>query len=272
MKLKLLILGALIAPSFSVFADQPIMNMMPRWDGGYGYQLRTEYINRSDLLQGDKVVAKGFGESIYKLHFEGVYTWDRSIRLTVKLPYVVEARREILAAGDVKQAERSSSKLGDITLALPLKQYFNLDGKSGSWTFAPQLRIPTSSKSNSYDLYDREFGVGVSLGYEIETANSFFAFDLSGFTFESDEPNEFSSSIDLGWNFRDNAQLLWETDFHSETDGSRSISAGPALYWRFTDVVHTRIEWKHDFKSEVGRNELDHGNSDSFSIGVGFVW
>lgn len=271
MKLKLLIIISLMLPSFSVFADQPIMNMMPRWDGGYGYQLRTEYIQRNDLLQGDEVVAKGFSESIYKLHFEGVYTWDRSIRLTVKLPYVIEARREQLAAGNVKQVERSS-KLGDMTLALPLKQYFNLDGRSGSWTFAPQLRVPTSSKSASYDIYDREWGVGAALGYEIETSDWFFSFGISRFVFEKDDPNEFHSSIDLGLNFRDNAQFLWETDFYSENDGSQAISAGPALYWRFSDVVHTRVEWKHDFKSRVGRNELDHGNGDVFSVGVGFVW
>ncbi len=270
MKLKLLIMGVLLTPSFFVFSDQPIMNMMPRWDGGYGYQLRTEYINRSDLLRGDEVVGEGFSESIYKLHLEGVYTWDRSIRLTLKMPYVIEARREQLVNG-AKQSERTS-KLGDMTFALPLKKYFNRDGSSGSWTLAPQLRVPTASKTNAYDIYDREWGLGLALGYEIETSTSFFAIGVHGFAFEKDDDNEIGMSIDLGWNFRDYAQLLWETDYRAEDNGSETLAAGPALYWRFTDEIHTRIEWKHDFKSRVGSNELDHGNSDSFSLGIGFVW
>ncbi len=33
---------------------------------------------------------------------------------------------------------------GDSTLALPLKKYSNLDGRSGSWTLAPQVRVPLS--------------------------------------------------------------------------------------------------------------------------------
>ena len=45
--------------------DQPIMNMMPRWDGGYGFQVRAEHINRSDLKQGKDVVARGFTCLLY---------------------------------------------------------------------------------------------------------------------------------------------------------------------------------------------------------------
>ena len=53
-------------------ADQPIMNMMPRWDGGYGYQVLYEYIDRENLLEGDKVIGKGWGETIQQLHIQGV--------------------------------------------------------------------------------------------------------------------------------------------------------------------------------------------------------
>ena len=67
------------------------MNMMPRWDGGYGFQLLSETIHRSDLKRGDTTLASGFTEDISQLHLQGVYTWDRSVRLTAKLPYVVAA-------------------------------------------------------------------------------------------------------------------------------------------------------------------------------------
>jgi hypothetical protein len=49
---------------FPLNADQPIMNMMPRWDGGYGFQVRTEHVHRSDLKQGRDVVGRGFTEDL----------------------------------------------------------------------------------------------------------------------------------------------------------------------------------------------------------------
>ena len=260
----------LLGTSLTLCADQPIMNMMPRWDGGYGFQIRAESIVRDDLLRGDKIVGAGFTESINKLHLEAVYTWDRSIRMTVKVPYVLDASREQLIGGD--KIKETTQGLGDVTVALPLKKYFNIDGRSGSWTFAPQVRIPTSSRTSSYDIYDRYWGAGLSLGYETETADLFVATGVSGWVFESGDTNELGASLDLGWNFRDNAQILWETDLKWEDDNSKRLLAGPALYWRFNDAVHCRIEWKHDFISEVGSNELDHGNSNSISAGVGFVW
>ena len=102
-----------------VNADQPIMNMMPRWDGGYGFQVRAEHVHRSDLKQGKDAVGRGFTEDLTQLHLESVYTWDRSIRFTAKLPYVAEARREVLGAVGQKVVQRDDG-IGDLTLALPL--------------------------------------------------------------------------------------------------------------------------------------------------------
>ena len=114
-----------------LYGDQPIMNMMPRWDGGYGFQVRAEHVHRSDLKQGSDVVGRGFAEELTQFHLEGVYTWDRSMRLTVKLPYVVDARRGMLGAGGQKVEQRDEG-IGDLTLAMPLKHYFNLDARTGS--------------------------------------------------------------------------------------------------------------------------------------------
>ena len=113
-----LAVGLVLTANSAVFADQPIMNMMPRWDGGYGFQIRTDHIHRSDLKLGSDVVGSGFTEDITQLHFEAVYTWDRSIRITAKLPYVVDARREVLGPGNSKVVQRDEG-IGDLTLALP---------------------------------------------------------------------------------------------------------------------------------------------------------
>ena len=101
-----------------------------------------------------------------------VYTWKKEIRITAKLPYVINAEREMPDGSGGKVIQKDDG-FGDLTLALPLKKYFNLDGKSGSWTFKPMVRIPLTDK-DEYDFYYKEFGTGLGAGYEAETANFFF--------------------------------------------------------------------------------------------------
>ena len=252
-------------------ADQPIMNMMPRWDGGYGFQLITEHIHRSDLKQGDRVIGSGLTEDINKLHLEAVYTWDRSIRMTFKLPYIDDARREQIGIGGIKEVQEYEG-LGDMTIALPLKRYFNLAARSGSWTLAPQVRIPTGKKENEYQVPDRVWGTGISIGYETETYSWFVSTSAKLWVFENKEPTEWGWTLDLGWKPIDGTLLLFETDIKWDNHDAYSISSGPAIYWRWSDRVHTRIEFKRDFISEVSTKEADHGNGDTFRFGIGFVF
>jgi len=263
--MRILLSTLLVLP---LAADQPIMNMMPRWDGGFGFQLIQQYRTESELLDGKDEIGDGLSESVHLLHLEGVYTWDRSIRLTAKLPFILDAERELLDATG-NEVTQSDSGVGDLTLALPLKRYFNETDKSGSWTFAPQLRVPLGEK-DEYNVYDRAWGMGLSFGYEQETATSFLAVGVSGWFFEGDEEEELHAHLDLGWNFNSRGQLLLETDAHYESDGSYTVSTGPALYYRITDLVHTRIEWKADVIDY--QKGLDHGNGQSIKVGVGFVW
>ena len=261
----------LLAVFGQLSADQPIMNMMPRWDGGYGFQVLAESTHRSDLKQGDDVVASGYSEDVSVLHLQGVYTWDRSIRLTFKLPYVMDARREVLSSSGEKVVQKDKG-LGDLTLALPIKQYFNLAARSGNWTFAPQVRVPLGEASDSYEVADHVWGGGVSFGYETETYNWFFASSVGAWVFEDPEPAEWHISLDLGWNALDFLQVLWESDLHWDDEDAFVVSSGPAIYARLSDNVHARLEWKHDFVSEVSSHEPDHGNGDRLSVGIGFVF
>ena len=41
------ILILLLVSLSQLAADQPIMNMMPRWDGGYGFQVLAESIHEA---------------------------------------------------------------------------------------------------------------------------------------------------------------------------------------------------------------------------------
>ena len=250
-------------------ADQPIMNMMPRWDGGYGWQALYERIDRDDLLQGSETFRSGWHERIEQLHVQGVYTWDRSIRLTVKVPIVLEAERVNWVAG--QRVVQKDSGLGDITVALPLKKYFNLMKRTGSWTLAPQLRIPVDG-ADEYEVYDGAWGAGLFAGYETETRAYFFACGVAYWAFEGQEPEEWHASLDLGWNVRDDVQLLWESDGHYETNGKEFVSMGPALYWRFKDEIHSRIEYKRSISAKAPNNQVDHVGGVKLSLGIGLVY
>ena len=53
---------------------------------------------------------------------------------------------------------------------------------------------------------------------------------------------------------------------------SAQLCNWPAIYWRWQDHVHSRIEWKHELISRVSRESPEHGNGDRISIGIGFVF
>lgn len=270
LKPLLLWIAVLSAWMSSLYGDQPIMNMMPRWDEGYGYQLLYDSIHRGKLFQEDRVLDANRSEDIRLLHLQGVYTWDRSIRMTVKIPYALEAERENLD-GSID----SYDGLGDVTLALPLKRYFNLDGRSGSWTLTPQLVIPTDSydaNAGAYDVFSRRFGSGLFAGYETETYKWFFALGASYWVYEKDKPEVFKANIEGGINPTDATQLLLEIDYRHEDDGAGSFTVGPSFYYRQNLHTHWRIELKKDFRESVGRGRIDYANETKVSVGVGFVF
>ena len=258
----------IIIPLIS-FSDQPIMNMMPRWTGGHGYQILYESIHRDNLLRSDDIIRKGWNEDINLLHIQGVYTWHRSIRITAKLPVILNAERENLI-NNQKVVQRDKG-IGDLTLALPLKKYFNLLKRAGSWTLAPQIRIPLASKDD-YDISDRKWGGNIFIGYETETRNYFFSTGASFWYMESDEPNEFHSSLDAGLNVKDNMQVLLETDFHNEEDGKQYLSLGPAIYYRKSDIIHMRFEFKKEMNARAPDEKLDHVGGYRLNLGIGFVY
>ena len=138
-----------------------------------GVQAVYEQRSEDDLLLKNDKAGRGLEEQVDILHMEGVYTWDKSIRMTLKIPYVLDAEREVPTKGGAVETQKDSG-LGDITLALPLKKYFNLSSRSGSWTLAPQLRLPTS-EDDEYEIYDNEWGFGLGVGYETETSDFLFA-------------------------------------------------------------------------------------------------
>lgn len=244
---------------------------MPRWDKGYGVQIRHEWRTEEDLLLNRTKVGRGFGEDVEIVHVEGVYTWDKSIRVIAKFPYVLNASRELPDGNGGKFFQHDSGP-GDPILALPLKKYFNLDGRSGSWTMTPQIQVPMSG-SDEYEVYENVWGQGISFGYETETYRYILHVGASAWFFGGDEPFTARVSLDIGVNFEafnSNGHVKWESDYFWEDDESATLYMGPALYYRFSDEWHGRLSYRYDFYDKQGI--LDHGNGSQFIVGVAFVY
>lgn len=253
------------------YAEQPIFDEMPRWRGGWGFQILEEYRRESALLSGGNEVQGDFTEDVHLLHVQGVYTWQKEVRATIKVPVVVHAERTVPGHdGIVRQTDRG---LGDPTIALPLKSYFNLDGRSGSWTFAPQVRIPTAA-ADEYDVYDRVFGAGAGFGYETETYDYHVGVSASTWLYtDRDEPMEVYLNGSLGLNFQafgGSGHFKIKTLVKQDLDSELTVTAGPLLYWRFTDLVHAQLKYSIDvYDRQAG---TDHGRGDAFRAGIGFVF
>lgn len=257
----------LIPPAF---AEQPIFDEMPRWKGGYGVQFLQEYRRSDQRLDGRETVDTGSDERIHIFHIQGVYTWDKSVRMTLKVPVVIDARASIPSTTGVSLSQ-SHSGVGDPTLALPLKSYFNLDGRSGSWTLTPQIRFP-GGEAGDYTVYPHHWGTGIFAGYETETHRVLVGLGASVWHFLGEHPANTEGEISFGFNFQVgpySGHVKWKNHLIYE-DQTIIYRGGPVLYGRLTDQVHAQLQWKRDFYTD--RDEAGFAGTDSFRLGIAFVY
>ena len=252
---------------FSLFADQPIMSEVPRWDGGYGFQVFQEFRWSDQLRLGSDKQNNALGLDYTKAitHFEGVYTWHKWIRFTFKIPYVVQSRKVDQGGNVVKQKGQG---FDDIKLALPLKKYFNKRGYSGNFGFVPQVRA-FGDDNDAYKISDGSTDPGCSLSYEFENALLKFHFDAT-YWFEQDDSykDELGLDLGLGWNFHDRGSVAVESEYIE--DENTWLSVGPAFFWNFNDIILSRIEYKHPIHEH--RDVLSISRGKIFRLGVGAVF
>ena len=124
-----------------VFAHQPVMDMAPRWNGGYGFQVRYESFGSDRTIQEQNILSSYFQQTYW---LEGVYTWHRAKRITFKLPYHMIERQDADLVAKAKS-------FGDLILAVPLKKYTNYKRRTQNFGFTPQtvsythLTLPTKA-------------------------------------------------------------------------------------------------------------------------------
>jgi hypothetical protein len=200
-------------------AEQPVFDEMPRWAGGWGVQALHEARQNGD-------------DSDHWVHLEGVYTWRRWIRATVKLPWLVGP-----AGG-----------LGRPTLALPLKRYFNLDGRSGSWTLTPEWTPPTPAP----DRAQSQRQAGLTLAYSTETYGPLGGASI-GFFRRIDTRLEAHLSGAAGFNLHglgSSGHIKLKLSLLARPDGAHRLSIGPTLYWRLSDRWHAQLAAQQSVAAE----------------------
>ena len=105
-------LGFISTIASQAYAHQPVMDMAPRWNGGYGIQTRIEQANDQTTTW-----------------VEGVYTFKPALRMTLKVPY-------------------SGGEMGDAIFAVPIKRYKNEGAFTSNWGLTPSVRMPTGGGSD----------------------------------------------------------------------------------------------------------------------------
>ena len=113
--MKALLAACVLVVAVPATAHQPVMDMAPRWAEGYGFQIRQEHFGSNDLMRGSDDIPNTLDIDRYvdTTWLEGVYTFKRSIRATIKIPYIDQRRTATINSVAVRQ---QNSGLGDVVL------------------------------------------------------------------------------------------------------------------------------------------------------------
>ncbi|NKB23283.1 MAG: hypothetical protein GKR87_02620 [Kiritimatiellae bacterium] len=192
------LLLALQLTACMAYADQPIMNEVPRWDGGYGVQVFQEFQWSDDLMRGNAGLPNPENLQYEKriTHLQGVYTFRKEFRVTAKLPWVEQKRRLIDKHG-VTRWQRNTG-VDDATLALPLRYYTNKRHYSGHIGIVPQIRFGGDDNGH-YPVSDGSTDYGISMTFERETVGMKITGGVTyWFEQDSNQGNDWSIDIEIG--------------------------------------------------------------------------
>jgi len=275
--------------SFSASAHQPVMDMAPRWSEGFGFQVRYENFGSDDLMDGDSEISNPLGLKRYvkTLWLEGVYTFDRSIRATFKLPYIDQSRTKNIAGVGVRQ---SNSGIGDLVIGLPLKHYRNKRAFTDNFSFTPSIRVPTGSSSGDFPISDGSVDLGFSFSYSSETPKYYTLVDLFYWLNTEGENgmhegDELALDINLGYHpFHSNETnsgvfVMWDVTARYNDDpssatlttatGGQRLQMGPVLVF-YKDNIMFRTEYKHLIYEKT--SSISNSRGSEFFIGLGITF
>ena len=263
------------------------MDMAPRWEHGYGFQIRYESHGSNTLLSGDSELDNPFNRDndVNITWLEGVYTFRRELRLTLKIPYVDHHRTVVQNGAATRESGRG---LGDIIVGLPLKRYRNDATATRNIAFTPSIRLPTGSTSGDYPVGDGSTDLGVSFSASFEKADLYQYYDL--FYWKNgdgdrgiNEGDELGLDINIGWHpYHDNVKnegvfLMLDASLRYQgrgqnlegTTGGKRISTGPVfVYYRKGMMI--RAEFKYPIYESLYDTQVSRGPE--LIVGIGFVF
>jgi hypothetical protein len=282
--MRALFAGLLVLLPFSASAHQPVQDMAPRWSDGWGLQVRQEYRASDKVLSGSSEAQNPLGrrDRVSKTWFEGVYTFQRAVRVTAKLPWIHQTR---VTSTGIRQ---TGEGFGDLILAVPLKRYWNDKGVTGAWGVTPNLRLPTGGTSDDYPVGDGSYDLGLSLTYVRETPRIYVYADLFYWLNGSgrrgmNRGNDVGLDINLGLHpYHNNSNdtglfVMWDVSVRYQgrgtstvgTTGGKRVSTGPIaiVYWRNWML---RAEYALPAYEKVLGTQVSRGAGLTLSLGVAF--
>jgi hypothetical protein len=289
--IKYIILGALLLFPVSLFTHQPVMDMAPRWEDGYGFQARYEVQDKTTLFQGSDKLSNPLGlkSNTSTLWLEGIYTFTRERRVSVKIPYV--SKTKIRATSSTSTEKLQNSGLGDIIVGLLNKWYFNKPGLTGNVSLTPSIKLPTGKQEGNISIGTGTVDMGLSLSASVEAFNFYGLWDL--FTwFHSTQNNEVQKGpiigFDSDWGIHPYHNMMknmgvfamislnarhYDSDKRSgnleSNTGGQTIEVAPTLVW-YKDNVMIRGQYHIPVYNNLRGTQL--AASSGFQLGLGITF
>jgi hypothetical protein len=264
------------------------MDMAPRWQDGWGMQIRQEFHYSDNLLDGSQDIANPIGREQRRetTWLEGIYTFKREVRATIKVPWV---ERERVSSIGGRAVRTEGSGLGDVVLGLPLKKYWNLSEWTANVGITPSLRIPTGSTSEDAPTGDGSWDFGLSTSFSAESASLYLLADVFWWAntrgSQGIDPGDLIGlDLNLGIHpYHDDIRNLgmflmlnFEARYEGRgiddtlsTTGGRRLAAGPVLVFYWNNIM-ARAEVTVPFSEDVFGTQVSHGTHFNLGIGMAF--
>jgi len=268
-------------------AHQPVMDMAPRWENGYGVQVRHEYRYSDMLIENGNELSNplGLSRKVNTTWVEGVYTWNRAKRVTIKIPWIQQER--VTSIGGVS-AKQKTNGLGDFIIGVPLKKYSNFKNSTSNLGFTPSIRIPSGKTSGDYPTGDGSWDIGLSASYSYESFGLYQFYDLFYWinnkgTRGQHEGNELGFDTNVGIHPYHNNEtntgvfLMVDLSARYKDEGTKisgnnagtRVSLGPVFVF-YHDNVMFRVEYKSPVYEYALDTQVSYGNELNVGIGVTF--
>lgn len=289
--LMFILLSSIIPIPTTAWAHQPVMDMTPRWKGGYGIQLRYESLTRHRLARDGNVVKNPLRlrTEASTLWTEGVYTFTRAHRLTFKMPWV-EKRARLYQDGQPR--DLSGSGPGDLILGFQNKSYFNKPHYTGNVGFTPSVRLPTGATSGELAVGRGTVDYNVSLSASIEMFKLYTFVDVFSWFHtkgaDGSRPgNVMAFDMDVGLhpyhNMEGNWGIFLMMGLNGRQYGRDRLSTGELNLnsgGRTVEIAPTFVFYRNNlmFRAQYHVPVYQHFNgtqlteSSKFQIGIGFAF